>query len=165
VEEGRIAGGVVLLARHGQVAHLGAYGSADLKAGTAMTSDAIFRICSMSKPITSVAVMVLYEEGHFLLDDPVARFLPELDSPQVIVPAGDSSGLVPASRPITIRQLLTHTSGISYRFFGLPIIANLYAETGITDGLSETDLELAANVRRIAAQAPFTNPARGCRTG
>jgi len=158
VKEGEVAGAVVLLARRGRVAHLESYGYADLEAGKAMPEDAIFRICSMSKPIVSVAAMMLFEEGHFLLDDPVARFLPEFEKPQVLVPAGESYGLVPAQSPITIRHLLTHTSGISYRFFGLPIIADLYAKAGVTDGLSETDLDLAENVRRIASQPLLHEP-------
>jgi CubicO group peptidase (beta-lactamase class C family) len=158
VKGGEIAGAVLLLARRGRVAHLESYGYADLESEKAMPEDAIFRICSMSKPIVSVAAMMLYEEGHFLLDDPVARFLPEFEKPQVIVPVGESYGLVPAENPITIRHLLTHTSGISYRFFGLPIIADLYAEAGITDGLSETDLDLAENVRRIASQPLLHEP-------
>jgi CubicO group peptidase (beta-lactamase class C family) len=116
----------------------------------------------MSKAITSVAVMMLYEEGRFLLDDPLSRFLPEFERPQVLVPAPEGAlepyGLVPAERPITIRHLLTHTSGISYRFEGLPIIADLYAEAGITDGLAETELDLAENVRRIAAQPLLHQP-------
>jgi len=158
VKEGEMAGAVLLLARRGRVAHFESYGYADLESEKAMTEDAIFRICSMSKPIVSAAAMMLYEEGHFLLDDPVARFLPEFEKPQVIVPVGESYGLVPAENPITIRHLLTHTSGISYRFLGLPIIADLYAEAGVTDGLSGTELDLAENVRRIASQPLLHEP-------
>jgi CubicO group peptidase (beta-lactamase class C family) len=162
VEEGEIAGAVLLVARHGEVVHLESHGQLDREAGVPMRDDAIFRICSMSKTITSVAVMVLYEEGRFLLDDPVARFLPEFERMRVIAPApegaAEAHGLVPAARPITILDLLTHTSGISYRFFGLPVIADLYAEAGITDGLAESQLDLAENVRRIAAQPLLHHP-------
>jgi len=162
VEEGQLAGAVLLVARHGKLAHLKSVGHLDREAGMPMRDDAIFRICSMSKAITSVAVMTLYEEGRFLLDDPVARFLPEFGKMKVLVPApagaAEAYGLVPAERPITIRQLLTHTSGISYRFLGVPILADLYAEAGITDGLSETELDLAENVRRIAAQPLLHQP-------
>lgn len=161
VAQGEIAGAVLLVARRGHVAHFSSYGHLDREAGVVMPKDAIFRICSMSKPITSVAVMMLYEEGHFLLDDPVARFLPEFEALQVLVPAAEGAaqqGRVAAAGPITIRHLLTHTSGISYRFFGLPIIADLYAGAGITDGLAETELDLAENVRRIAAQPLLHHP-------
>jgi CubicO group peptidase (beta-lactamase class C family) len=162
VEDGEIAGAVVLLMRRGRVAHFEAYGQMDRESGLLMRKDAIFRICSMSKPITSVAAMMLYEEGRFLLDDPVAVLLPEFERPQVLVPAAagavDPFGLVPAERPITIRHLLTHTAGISYRFLGVPIIADLYAEASIADGLAETELDLAENVRRIAAQPLLHQP-------
>jgi CubicO group peptidase (beta-lactamase class C family) len=158
VEQEKIAGAVVLIARRGRIAHFQSYGYADREAKRAMGKDAIFRICSMSKPITSVAAMLLFEEGRFLLDDPVATFLPELAKPQVIVRAGDSYGLVPATKPITIRHLLTHTSGISYRFVGAPVLADLYKEAGVSDGLAETELDLAENVRRIAAQPLLHEP-------
>jgi len=162
VDRGEIAGAVVLLSRRGEVAHRAGYGWLDREARIPMRPDAIFRICSMSKAITSVAVMQLYEEGRFLLDDPVARFLPEFSEPKVLVPppagATGAYGLVPAERPITIRHLLTHTSGITYRFLGQPIIADLYAKAGISDGLAETELDLAENVRRIAAQPLLHQP-------
>jgi CubicO group peptidase (beta-lactamase class C family) len=159
VDERAIAGAVVLLARHGGIAHFEAYGQMDVEARIPMRRDALFRICSMSKPITSVAALVLFEEGRFLLDDPVAKFLPEFANPQVLV-AGSAAApaFEPAAHPITIRHLLTHTSGIAYRFMAPPAIAELYAKAGITDGLSETDLDLAENVRRIAAQPLVHQP-------
>lgn len=127
-----IAGAVVLVARRGKLAHLGAYGHA----GRPMRADTLFRIASMTKPVTSVAVMMLYEEGLLLLDDPVGRYLPAFDREmQVAVPVADGYQLVPAKSRITVRHLLTHTSGISYRFMGLEPLSRLYAEAGITDGL------------------------------
>jgi CubicO group peptidase (beta-lactamase class C family) len=162
VERGEIAGAVVLLARRGRVAHFEAYGQMDRESGRAMRKDAIFRICSMSKPVTSVAAMLLFEEGRFLLDDPVSKWLPEFEGTKVGVPSADGAGkppqLVRLARPITVRDLLTHTSGISYRFIGDPAVADLYAKAGITDGLAETDLDLAENVRRIAAQPLLHQP-------
>jgi CubicO group peptidase (beta-lactamase class C family) len=162
VERGEIAGAVVLLARRGRVAHFEAYGQMDRESGRAMRKDAIFRICSMSKPITSVAAMVLFDEGRFLLDDPVSKWLPEFKDTPVTVPAAKGAAkpreLVRLARPITIRDLLTHTSGISYRFIGDPAVADLYAKAGITDGLAETELDLAENVRRIAAQPLLHQP-------
>ena len=80
-----------------------------------MRTDAIFRICSMSKAITSLAVMMLYEEGNFLLDDPVSKYIPEFKNPKVLVkPASGAAYTIPATKEITIRNLLTHTSGLTY---------------------------------------------------
>lgn len=161
VAERAMAGAVVLLARSGGVAHFKAYGEMDVEAKIPMRRDAIFRICSMSKPITSVAALILFEEGHFLLDDPIAKFLPEFEKPKVLAetPAnGSAPALVPAKSPITIRHLLTHTSGITYRFFGQPVISDLYSKAGINDGLSECDFDLAENVRLIAAQPLIHQP-------
>lgn len=141
-----IAGAVVLVARRGRIAHLGVYGHARRP----MRADTLFRIASMTKPVTSVAVMMLYEEGRILLDDPVGRYLPAFDREmQVAVPAGDGYELVPATGPITVRHLLTHTSGISYRFMGLAPLSKLYAEAGITDGLG-AGISNAELVRRLA---------------
>ena len=85
IDNQRIAGAVTLVARHGQVAWFKAQGMADREAGKPMQRDSIFRICSMTKPITSVAAMILYEEGRFLLDDPISRYLPEFKNPKVLV--------------------------------------------------------------------------------
>ncbi|MDA1094722.1 MAG: serine hydrolase [Acidobacteria bacterium] len=148
VDEQAIAGAVTLVARDGKQVHLQAYGHADRDAGTPMRPDTIFRIASMTKPITSVAVLMLYEEGHFKLNDPVGQYLPELAQLDVLTPAatGTSFGRTPAKRPMTIRHLLTHTSGIGYRFLGdlggdakLQALAQLYGEAGIGDGLAEHD--------------------------
>jgi len=110
VDSGRVAGVVTLVARHGRVAHLGAYGWADREAGRRMSADAVFRIASQSKAVTSVAVMALVEEGRLRLSDPVSRWIPSLATATV----ADSGRRVPVRRPITIRDLLTHTAGISY---------------------------------------------------
>lgn len=161
VDERSIAGAVVLVGRSGGIAHFAAYGHMDVEAKTPMRRDAIFRICSMSKPITSVAALILFEEGHFLLDDPIAKFLPEFEKPQVLAEAptnGNAPTLVPATTPITVRHLLTHTSGITYRFLGQPVISDLYSKAGINDGLSECEFDLAENVRRIAAQPLIHQP-------
>ena len=120
VDEGRIAGVVTYVARDGKVAHLEAFGRADVEAGRAMQEDTIFRIASQTKAVTSVAVMMLVEEGKVGLADPVSRFIPAFEKTTVAVapPAGAVAGspvsVVPATRPITIRDLLTHTAGISY---------------------------------------------------
>src|SRR5499427_5016003 len=116
LDDKRIAGTVTLVARHGKVAYFKSQGSLDREANKPMRNDAIFRICSMSKPITSVAVMILYEEGKFLLDDPISKFLPEFKNPKVLVKptSGGEPYTIPAAREITIRDLITHTSGITY---------------------------------------------------
>jgi CubicO group peptidase (beta-lactamase class C family) len=118
IDRGEIAGTVTLVARHGRVVHLEAQGLMDIDAKTPMRADTLFRIASMTKPITSVAVMMLLEEGRFLLGDPVSKFIPEFKNPQVMVvnaPGSNraASSLVPAQREITIRDLLTHTAGLA----------------------------------------------------
>lgn len=158
IDEQAVAGAVTLVARAGKQAHLRAYGHADRDGGTPMRPDTIFRIASMTKPVTSVAVLMLYEEGHFKLNDPVGQYLPELAQLEVLVPAADGTTFTrtPAERPITIRHLLTHTSGIGYRFLGdlggdakLQALAELYGEAGIADGLAEHDGTIAELVTAL----------------
>jgi CubicO group peptidase (beta-lactamase class C family) len=136
VDSGRIAGAVGLIARRGKVAFLESWGLQDLGRGVSMETDAIFRIYSMTKPITSVAVMMLFEEGRFLLNDPVGRYLPELRDLEVAVPPESGSGeyRTRPTRPITIRDLLRHTSGLSYGFFGNTYVDSLYREAGVPSG-------------------------------
>ena len=149
VDDDAIAGAVTLVARKGRQAHVRGYGMADRASGTPMQPDTIFRIASMTKPVTSVAVMMLYEEGRFKLNDPVGQYLPALASLDVLTPSDDGDGpfsRVPARRPVTIRQLLTHTSGIGYRFLGdlgpsatQRALSDLYRDAGVADGLAEHD--------------------------
>lgn len=113
VDSGRVAGVVTLVARHGRVAQLGAYGWSDREANRRMTPDAIFRIASQSKAVTSVAVMTLVEEGRLRLSDPVSRWLPSFATATVAT-TDSAHRRVPLRRAITIRDLLTHTAGISY---------------------------------------------------
>ena len=149
VDENAISGAVALIARRGRQAHVQAYGLADRETGTPMRADAIFRIASMSKPITSVAVLMLYEEGHFKLNDPIGQYLPALSALDVLEANPGETGFerVAATRPVTIRHLLTHTSGITYRFLGdYPgptakqlALSKLYGDADIADGLAEHD--------------------------
>lgn len=119
-EAGSVAGTVTLIARNGRVVYHEASGLRDVDAAQPMTTDSIFRIASMSKAVTSVAVMMLVEEGKVLLDDPVSKFIPSFETTTVVVrpptgsPTSAASGTAPALRPITIRHLLTHTAGVSY---------------------------------------------------
>ncbi len=120
IDQQRAAGLVTIVVRQGKVAQLAAYGKRDIEANKPMKPDAIFRIASMSKAVTSVGIMMLMEEGKLLLNDPVSKFIPSFKKTTVIVPppAGAVSGtpvsIVPAKREITIRDLLTHTAGIGY---------------------------------------------------
>lgn len=120
VARGQIAGAVLYLSRDGQIVRLQGYGKQDLETGRAMPREAIFRIASMSKAVTTVAAMMLYEEGRFLLHDPIEKYLPGFKNATVAVapPAGSPEGVKfitePARRPITILHLLTHTAGLTY---------------------------------------------------
>jgi CubicO group peptidase (beta-lactamase class C family) len=115
VDDGKLAGGVVLVARRGRVAYLNAFGQRDVASGSTMGEDAIFRIASQTKAIVSTGVMLLQEEGKLLISDPVGRYLPEFAATQVAVAReGGGYDVVAARGQVTIRQLLTHTSGVSY---------------------------------------------------
>jgi CubicO group peptidase (beta-lactamase class C family) len=112
IDEHHIAGAVTLVARKGKVVHFEAHGLADVETKKPMTRDALFRMASSTKPVTGVAVMMLVEEGKVRLADPVAKFLPEFKGAKVAVEKGGKVELVPAERSVTIRDLLTHTSGL-----------------------------------------------------
>jgi CubicO group peptidase (beta-lactamase class C family) len=153
IDDGRIAGGVSLVARHGKIAYFQAVGSADRDAKKPMRTDSIFRICSMSKPLTSVAVMMLYEEGRFTLNEPVSDFLPEFKNMKVLDPpypqdkTSPPGALVDAKRPITIFHLLTHTSGLTY---GGARLSKAYHDAGVTTGLIQQEGTIAEGVKRLA---------------
>ena len=112
IDANQLAGTVTLIARHGKVVHLEAQGWRHKEANEAMTADTIFTIMSMTKPIVSVGLMMLYEEGHFLLDDPVSKWLPEYADPYVRIDGPPVPRREPAARPVTVRHVLTHTSGL-----------------------------------------------------
>jgi CubicO group peptidase (beta-lactamase class C family) len=137
VEKGVIPGAVVLVARHGKVALFDAVGVRDPATKAPMTKDAIFRIYSMSKPITSVAAMVLFEEGKFSLGEPVSKYIPQLGGLKVGVEKPDPNGgkptldLVPAKRDMTIQDLFRHTSGLTYGFFGNTVVKKMYVDTKV----------------------------------
>jgi CubicO group peptidase (beta-lactamase class C family) len=157
IDEHRITGAVTMIVRHGQVAWLDARGLADREAGKPMQPDSLFRICSMTKPITSVAVMMLYEEGKFLLADPVAQYLPEFRNAKVLVkPATGPSYTIPASRDITILDLLRHTSGLTYPWN--ETVGPAYAAAGAADGLNPYDGTIADSVKRLAGLPLLFNP-------
>ncbi len=157
VDDKRIAGAVTLVSRRGQVVWFRAQGMMDREAAKPMRTDAIFRICSMSKPITSVAVMMLYEEGRFLLEDPVSKYLPEFKNPRVLVkPSTGSTYTIPASREITIRDLLRHTSGLTYHWNA--DIGPLYRDANVAHGLLPYDGTIEDNVKRLATVPLLFSP-------
>ena len=149
VDRQEIAGAVTLVARLGRVGHLEAVGWRDVERRAPMETGTLFRIASMTKAVTSVAAMQLYESGALLLDDPVSRYLPAFAAVEVLAP-GDAEPRA-LDRPITIRHLLTHTSGLGYRFLAPPRLAARYAAAGISDGLAQTPGTLGEMVDRLAA--------------
>jgi CubicO group peptidase (beta-lactamase class C family) len=156
IDRGEVAGTVTLVARRGHIVHVEAQGFADIESQKAMKSDAIFRIASMTKPITRVAVMMLMEEGKFLLTDPVSKFIPEFKNPKVLVvnhPGAERAGtaLVPARREITIQDLLTQSAG-------LPAATSiaLHAEWEKFQKETPADDTIAAYTKRLA-KLPLNN--------
>jgi len=134
----KIPGGVALVARKGKVIYHKAFGRSDIEADKAQKTDDIFRIASMTKPITAVAAMMLYDEGKFSLDDPIEKFIPDFADMQIL----DSINLTDstftahrATNKITVRHLFTHSSGIGYGFQDEKLMA-LYEKAGITEGVS-----------------------------
>jgi len=136
VDEGRLAGAVTIVLRHGRIAYREGIGYRDVESEAPMPSDGIFRIASQTKALASVGVMLLQEEGKLLITDPIGKYLPAFAETTVAEPNGEGGyTVVPSSRPITIRDLLTHTAGISY---GMGLLANrgaaadTWEEAGIT---------------------------------
>ncbi len=157
IDEKRIAGAVTLVIRHGHVAWFKSQGTMDREAAKPMQPDAMFRICSMTKPITSAAVMVLYEEGRFLLDDPVSKYLPEFKNPKVLVkPATGEPYSIPATKEITIRDLLRHTSGITYQWNS--DLGPMYESAGVASGLLPYDGTIGDSVKHLAGLPLLFNP-------
>jgi CubicO group peptidase (beta-lactamase class C family) len=150
------AGMVTLIGRDGKVVDVHATGFQDVESKTAMRTDTIFRIASMSKPITSVAIMMLYEEGKLSLTDPVSRFIPAFKQQRVI--GQDGTSTEPARRGMTIRDLLTHRSGLTYGFINAGPVGNSYRQNGVVDGLTTTDMTLAEGIDKLAAQPLISQP-------
>ena len=148
-----VPGAVILIARHGKIAWFEPVGLLDPATKAPMTRDAIFRIYSMSKPITTVSAMMLFEQGKISLSDSIAKYLPKFARMKVGVEKPDPAGgkptleMTPARRPITIQDLMRHTSGITYGFFGNTMVKHLYVEAGLLKG-DPTNAEFAD---RIAA--------------
>ncbi len=140
VSEGKLAGIVLLVAKEGKVAHAGVYGEMDRESGQAMRRDALFRIYSMTKPITGVALMTLYDEGKFKLDDPVAKYLPGFDKLKVFAGKdGDAIELAELKRPITVRDLMCHTAGLAYGLTTATPVDVMYREARLLDRTQNLD--------------------------
>ena len=152
VEKKQIAGGMTLIARRGKIVQLAKAGMQDKENNIPISESTIFRIASMSKPITSVAILTLVEDGKVAVTDKLSKFVPEFKDMKVLVPSkdGKSYELVAAKRDITIHDLLTHSSGITYGLINKPFVSKMYAEAGISDGLIETTGTIGDNVRKLA---------------
>lgn len=160
VAEQKIPGAVVLLVKDGQVAYHKAWGVRELGKSDALRTDDIFRIASQTKAITSLAVMMLWEEGRFQLDDPVSRYLPAFAKPTVLTkfnPADSTWDSRPAKREMTVRQLLTHTSGLDYADIGSDDFRAIYAKAGITALGREGDV-LAERIDRLGKLPLHSDP-------
>jgi len=128
IAAGRIPGAVIAIARHGKLVALDAYGWSDKAAGIAMTTDTIFNIASMTKPMTTVGALMLYEQGKILINDPLAKYFPKFSEMRVAVHDNGepTAGTVPAKRPITIQDLMRHTSGLIYGGRGTTLVHKMY---------------------------------------
>src|SRR6202163_3006989 len=149
IATGKIPGAILLIQQHGQPVYFENFGVRDVVTRLPMTADTIFRLYSMSKPITSVAVMMLVEEGRLSLGDPVSKYIPAFADVKVGVEKPDEQPalvLEPVNRPITIEDLLRHTSGLTYGFYGDSAVRKLYAEAN----LFNRDTDNAEFVERIA---------------
>jgi len=161
IEEDRIAGAVGLIARDSRIIYNRAFGVSDLEKGTPMQTDAIFRIASQTKAIASVGLMMLFEEGKFLLDDPVSLYIPEFVDPRVIEeynPADTTFTTVSAKREITIRDLFTHTSGIGYAGIGSPMMNAVYSKAGIMGGFGNDRITIGEDIRILGKQPLVHQP-------
>jgi len=157
IDAQRLAGTVTLVARHGKVAWFKAQGMMDKESGRAMSPDAIFRICSMSKPVTTTAVMLLYEEGRFLLSDPVSKYIPEFKNMKVLAKTGTGEAyMIPANHEITIKNLLTHTSGLTYQWNA--DLGERYRAANVTHGLIQYDGTIGDSIRALAGLPLLFNP-------
>jgi len=162
IEENQIPGAVALVARDGQIVYHKAFGMADNQAGRELMRSDIFRIASQTKAITSTAVMMLWEEGKFRLDDPISKYLSEFGEAQILGTFNESDTTyttVPAENQITIRHLLTHTSGIGYGVIDSDErIRMIYEKAGIIDLFTTEEITIEENVKKLARLPLHHNP-------
>ena len=162
IDKGEVPGIVALVARQGKIVLYKAYGKADNQSGRNLKRDDIFRIASQSKAITATAVMMLWEEGKFKLDDPISKYLPEFKNPKVLKSfqyKDTTFTTTPASGEITIRQLLSHTSGIGYGMIdGDERFKMIYQKAGVTDAFTSENITIAESVKKLAKLPLHHNP-------
>ncbi len=148
IERGHIPGAVALIGRYGRLAYHEAFGVRDPEAADPMHPDAIFRIYSMTKAIVSVAIMMLFEEGHLLLGEPVSRYIPEFDAQDVLIERNGLAERVAATRAATVQDLLRHTSGLTYEFRGTGPVHRAYMDAKIYRR-GQTNAEQAAMLGKL----------------
>jgi CubicO group peptidase (beta-lactamase class C family) len=162
VDEAQIPGIVAFVARNGKIVYHKAFGMADNESGRTLERDDIFRIASQTKAITSTAVMMLWEEGKFRLDDPISKYIPEFENAQVLdslIEQDSSFTTKPADKQITIRHLITHTSGIGYGVIdGDERFKKIYDKAGITDLFTTENISIAESVKKLAKLPLHHNP-------
>lgn len=161
VDSKKIPGAVVLLMRNGKVIHHKAFGYKDIDSQALMKTTDIFRIASQTKAITSLAIMLLWEEGKFLLDEPISRYAPEFRNPRVLKQirwADTTYTTIPAKGEITFRHLLTHTSGIDYASIGSQEFTAIYAKAGVPSGIGTDNLVLGDKMKILATLPLKHNP-------
>jgi CubicO group peptidase (beta-lactamase class C family) len=161
VDNNWINGGVGLLMRNGKIEYFKAFGYDDIEKKTSMRTDHIFRIASQTKAITSTAVMILFEEGKLLLDDPVSNYLPSFKNMKVIdkyKEADTTYTTTSAKKDFTIRELLSHTAGFGYPQIGTPIATAIYAKAGVTSGIANEKQTLEENMQLLAKTPLFHQP-------
>lgn len=159
IDSGRIPGAVIAIARHGKLVKFDAYGFRDKAAGVKMTTDTIFNIASMTKPMTTVGALTLYEQGKLLIDDPLSKYFPQFANMKVA--ARDDKGepttdTVPARRQITIQDLLRHTSGLIYGGRGTTVVHRMYPSGS---GDAATSYDGAAFLDKLASLPLLYQPA------
>ena len=162
VAQGDVPGIVALVVRQGKIVLFKSYGKADNQSGRNLKRDDIFRIASQSKAITSTAMMMLWEEGKFKLDDPISKYIPEFKNPQVLKSfqyKDTSYTTTPATGEITIRQLLSHTSGLGYGIIdGDERMKMIYQKAGVTDLFTTENVTIAESVKKLAKLPLHSNP-------
>jgi len=160
IDKGAFPGVAAIVVRNGKIVYYKAFGKVDLETNNPLSKDAIYRIASMTKAITSLAVMMLHEEGKIMLDDPISKYIPEFTKPVVLdqFNAEDSSfTTVPAKREISVRHLLTHMSGINYNVIGSDErIRAIYTKAGILDAFTLDDIKIGDNIKKLA-KLPLTH--------
>ena len=161
IVKNQIPGAVALIARNGKIVYYKAFGMADNETKRNLKPDDIFRIASQTKAITSTAIMILWEEGKFRLDDPISKYIPEFENAQILDSLNefDTTCITsPAKDQITIRHLLTHTSGIGYGFIDNDKFRKIYQKAGIIDVFTTKPITIEENIKKLAKLPLHFNP-------